>query len=128
MNIKVSILNDIFDMYITEHFREQSVLRGFSFKDDDLPDILEKSYLIKNRPRNKLIMLRNNCEESIYLWNRNKGCIFVVGENSKTHYFNILKTIYSSKKSGWLKEWSDDNPKNTRVLLKNVELNKLKID
>lgn len=126
--IKVSIKDGYFELQIEDHFWEQSEDRGFKFSQDQLISIVENSFVIKNRPRKKLILLKNNFQEAIYLWNQNKKCIIVLVENQLTHYFNIIKTIYHSSQSNWLIQWQNDTPKENRKKLLEIKLLYLKID
>lgn len=109
---------------ITEHFVEKlrTRLKNPKLKKKEIIALLEGSIadtiVIKDRPNNVRVLLRNGIREAIYLYHPERALLFVVEKDRGTCTFSVLRTVYTASESGWLQYWLNKTPKTQRTMWK----------
>jgi len=117
--IEIKAYDQKVQINIDNHFLESIKLRfkftgGFNI--NSLKSLLPESTVIKDRPNNVFVLIKNNCRRALYLYCEKKKLIFVLEENSKTREYDTLKTVYPSTCSKWVDNWLNKTPRYERVI------------
>lgn len=106
-----------YEFIVTKHFRDKLEKISPCFNFNDIEETLFRSYVIKDRPRNILIILKHDLRKALYLYNRKKSIVIVLEENVVTKEYTIFKTVYSALESDWLQSWLSNHKKKDRICL-----------
>lgn len=109
---------------VTEHFVEKlrSRLTQPKLKKKQIVTLLEETIketiVIKDRPNNVRVLLRNGVREAIYLYHPGRAIVLVAEKDRDTQTFSVLRTVYTAAESGWLQYWLKKTPQNARTMWK----------
>jgi len=106
-------------MQISKHAIEKLIERKLIDPDLNFFNMIQKtisnSILILKKPVHVLNLMRNDFNDSVYMYAPHDKIIYVVEEDRDTGEYNRIVTAYSSESSAWIEKWKNRNPVHERI-------------